>query len=168
MLTHKCMIHVKLGGYCECFYLPVPELSTPLVHLNLETLSYIQGTNRPSQWHWAGQTENDVKQNEENSIDGNKLKVIMCAYLWFITPVDIEFPLKALQSETKTPPPSLSRSLHNLFASLAELPQTFTLSKAHLGLKVQEVQENLRPKNQLKWTILDTETQCLFWFQDIP
>lgn len=56
-------------------------------------------------------------------------------YLWFIAPVHVELPLKALQGETQTPSAPLGRGLHNLFSALTKLPQTFSFTKAHLGLE---------------------------------
>lgn len=58
------------------------------------------------------------------------------AYLGFIAPVNIKFSLETLQRETQTSSPSLSRSLHDLLASLIKLTQTLALSEAHFGLKV--------------------------------
>lgn len=120
---------------------------------------------------WTNSKICETKRRKQHRWKKNSRLFCTTAYLWFITPVDIEFSLKALQSETKAPSPSLSWSLHNLFASLAKLPQTFTLTKAHLGLKKCKriKSKNLRPKNQLKWTILDTETHSVcFGYTTLP
>lgn len=148
MLAHKCMIHIKLWGVIFTrpriiHSLSSSESGNSVVHSgNQSTFSMALG--------WPNSKICETKRRKQHRRKKNSRLFCIAAYLWFITPVNIEFPLKALQSETEAPSPSLSRSLHNLFASLSKLPQTFPLTKAHLGLKVQEVQENKiqKPKTQ--------------------
>lgn len=144
MFAHMCMIHIKPGECYEGVIFTRPriihslsssESGNSVVHSgNQSTFSMALG--------WTNRKMCETKRRKQHRWKKkNSRSFCTTAYLWFVTPVDIEFPLKALQSETKAPSPSLSRSLHNLLASLAKLPQTFTLTKAHLGLKAQEVQE---------------------------
>lgn len=71
-----------------------------------------------------------IKPSQDSCVKENT-----AAYLWFITPVNIELSLKALQGEAKTSSTSLCRSLNDLLASLPKLPQTLALTETHLGLK---------------------------------